>query len=74
MRAEVFCDSNILLYAASNAPEDAVKRAAARRVLALPGVGFPLVSKFHLGMPLSPKLCFVPPPPRRRSETKCRDM
>ena len=40
MRAEFFCDSNILLYAASNAPEDAVKRAAARRVLALPGVGF----------------------------------
>ncbi len=40
MRAEVFCDSNILLYAASNAPEDAAKRAAARRVLALPGVGF----------------------------------
>jgi predicted nucleic acid-binding protein len=40
MRAEVFCDSNVLLYAASNAPEDAAKRAAARRVLALPGVGF----------------------------------
>lgn len=40
MRAEVFCDSNVLLYAASNAPEDAGKRAAARRVLALPGVGF----------------------------------
>jgi len=40
MRAEVFCDSNILLYAASNAPEDSAKRAAARRVLALPGVGF----------------------------------
>jgi len=40
MRAEVFCDSNILLYAASNAPEDVTKREAARRVLALPGVGF----------------------------------
>ena len=40
MRAEVFCYSNILLYAASNAPEDAAKRAEARRVLALPGVGF----------------------------------
>ena len=40
MRAEVFCDSNILLYASSNAPEDALKRAEARRVLALPGVGF----------------------------------
>jgi predicted nucleic acid-binding protein len=40
MRAEVFCDSNIVLYAASNAPEDAAKRMAARRVLALPGVGF----------------------------------
>ena len=40
MRAEVFCDSNILLYAASNAPEDAAKRATARRILALPGVGF----------------------------------
>ena len=40
MRAEFFCDSNILLYAASNAPEDAAKCAAARRVLALPGVGF----------------------------------
>ena len=40
MRAEVFCDSNVLLYAASNAAEDAAKRVAARRVLALPGVGF----------------------------------
>ncbi len=40
MRAEIFCDSNVLLYAASNAPEDAAKRIAARRVLALPGVGF----------------------------------
>ena len=40
MRAEVFCDSNVLLYAASNADEDAAKRAAARRILALPGVGF----------------------------------
>ena len=40
MRAEVFCDSDILLYAASNAPEDAAKRATARRILALPGVGF----------------------------------
>ena len=40
MRAEVFCDSNLLLYAASNADEDAAKRVAARRILALPGVGF----------------------------------
>jgi predicted nucleic acid-binding protein len=40
MHAEVFCDSNILLYAASNAPEDAAKRVQARRVLALPRVGF----------------------------------
>ena len=40
MRAEVFCDSNILLYAASNAPEDAAKRVKARSVLKLPGVGF----------------------------------
>lgn len=40
MRAERFCDSNVLLYAASNAAEDAAKREAARRVLALPGVGF----------------------------------
>ncbi|HYR59598.1 MAG TPA: PIN domain-containing protein [Chthoniobacteraceae bacterium] len=40
MRAELFCDSNILLYAASNAPEDAAKRTAAREVLARPGVGF----------------------------------
>ena len=40
MRTEAFCDNNILLYAASNAPEDAAKRVAARRVLALPGVGF----------------------------------
>ena len=29
MRAEVFCDSNILLYSSSTAPEDAVKRAEA---------------------------------------------
>jgi predicted nucleic acid-binding protein len=40
MRADVFCDSNVLLYAASNAPEDAAKRVQARRVLALPSVGF----------------------------------
>lgn len=40
MRAEFFCDTNILLYAASKAPEDRAKHDEARRVLALPGVGF----------------------------------
>jgi predicted nucleic acid-binding protein len=40
MRAEVFCDSNVRLYAASKAPADAVKHDRAREILALPGVGF----------------------------------
>jgi predicted nucleic acid-binding protein len=40
MRAEFFCDSNILLYAASNAPEDRAKRDDARKILTLPSVGF----------------------------------
>ena len=50
MRAEFFCDSNILLYAASNSREDAEKRVAARRVLALPEVGFSVqvLQKFYV--------------------------
>jgi predicted nucleic acid-binding protein len=40
MRADVFCDTNILLYAVSKASEEAAKREIARECLALPGVGF----------------------------------
>lgn len=40
MTAATFIDTNILLYAASNAPDDQVKRAFARQVLALPEIGF----------------------------------
>lgn len=40
MTATSFIDTNILLYAASNAPEDQAKRQVARDVLKLPGIGF----------------------------------
>jgi predicted nucleic acid-binding protein len=40
MTATVFIDTNVLLYAASNAADDQSKRAAARQVLAQPGLGF----------------------------------
>ncbi len=35
-----FIDTNVLVYAASNAPDDQVKRAVARRALAQPDIGF----------------------------------
>jgi predicted nucleic acid-binding protein len=58
MRAEVFCDSNILLYAASNAPEDAAKRGQARRLLARPGVGFSaqVLQEFYVNATRKPAL------------------
>ncbi|HMO85094.1 MAG TPA: PIN domain-containing protein [Lacipirellulaceae bacterium] len=40
MTAATFIDTNILLYAASNAPEDRVKRDIARQALSRPGIGF----------------------------------
>ena len=40
MKAERFIDTNILLYAASGAPEDHVKKAIARKALAEPDIGF----------------------------------
>lgn len=40
MTATTFVDTNVLLYAASNAPADQAKRAVARRVLAEPNIGF----------------------------------
>lgn len=40
MTATTFVDTNVLLYAASNAPADQDKRAIARRVLAEPNIGF----------------------------------
>ena len=40
MTATTFIDTNVLLYAASNAPADQDKRAVARRVLAEPAIGF----------------------------------
>jgi predicted nucleic acid-binding protein len=40
MTATSFVDTNILLYAASNAPEDQVKRQVARGLLARPDIGF----------------------------------
>ena len=39
MHAECFLDTNILLYAASRAPAEQRKRAKARELLALDGVG-----------------------------------
>jgi predicted nucleic acid-binding protein len=40
MTVTSFVDTNVLLYAASNAPEDAAKRIIAREILAQPGVCF----------------------------------
>jgi predicted nucleic acid-binding protein len=40
MTATSFIDTNVLLYAASNAAADREKRAVARRVLAEPEIGF----------------------------------
>jgi predicted nucleic acid-binding protein len=40
MIATVFVDTNVLLYAASNAPADQEKRFIARRVLSEPEIGF----------------------------------
>lgn len=40
MTATALIDTNVLLYAASNAPADQAKRAIARRVLAQPEIGF----------------------------------
>lgn len=39
MRADCFLDTNILLYAASHAEDEAAKRATARELLAAEGVG-----------------------------------
>jgi predicted nucleic acid-binding protein len=40
MTATSFIDTNILLYAASNAPADQAKRQIARGILSLPDIGF----------------------------------
>jgi predicted nucleic acid-binding protein len=40
MTATTFIDTNILLYAASNAPADQAKRIVARQVLSQPQIGF----------------------------------
>ncbi len=58
MRAERFCDSNVLLYAASNAPEDTAKREVARRVLAMEGVGFSaqVLQEFYVNATRKPAL------------------
>lgn len=40
MTAPCFVDTNILLYAGSNAPDDQAKRQVARQVLSQPGIGF----------------------------------
>ena len=40
MTATTFIDTNVLLYAASNAPEDQAKRAVARQALARSEIGF----------------------------------
>jgi predicted nucleic acid-binding protein len=40
MTAKFFVDTNILLYAASNAPADQPKRLIARQVLSQPDIGF----------------------------------
>lgn len=40
MTVPSFVDTNVLLYAASNAPEDSAKRQRAREILAQPGLGF----------------------------------
>ena len=40
MTATFFVDTNILIYAGSNAPDDQAKRQVARQVLSQPGIGF----------------------------------
>jgi predicted nucleic acid-binding protein len=40
MTATIFIDTNVLLYAGSNATEDAAKRVVARQLLSEPGIGF----------------------------------
>jgi predicted nucleic acid-binding protein len=40
MIATVFIDTNVLVYSASNAAEDQVKRTIARQVLSQPAIGF----------------------------------
>ena len=40
MTATTFIDTNVLLYAASNAPDDQAKRAVARQILAQSEIGF----------------------------------
>jgi predicted nucleic acid-binding protein len=40
MTATIFVDTNVLLYAASNAPADQPKRIIARQLLAEPDIGF----------------------------------
>jgi len=40
MTATTFIDTNVLVYAASNAPADSAKRAIARRLLTEPQIGF----------------------------------
>ena len=40
MTAKFFVDTNVLLYAASNAPEDRAKRQTARRILLQSEIGF----------------------------------
>jgi predicted nucleic acid-binding protein len=40
MTAAYFVDTNVLLYAASNAPADQAKRVIARQVLGRPDIGF----------------------------------
>jgi len=40
MTATIFIDTNVLLYAASNAAEDVAKRVAARQLLSETGIGF----------------------------------
>jgi predicted nucleic acid-binding protein len=39
MTATTFIDTNVLLYAASNAPEDRAKREIACQALTQPGIG-----------------------------------
>jgi predicted nucleic acid-binding protein len=40
MTAPYFVDTNILLYAGSNSPDDQAKRQVARQVLSQPGISF----------------------------------
>jgi predicted nucleic acid-binding protein len=40
MTAQFFVDTNVLIYAGSNAPEDQEKRRVARELLARPDIGF----------------------------------